>query len=394
MGEARAIHRLSVKGAAALTKIGRHSDGGGLHLAVGKGASRRWTFLWVRNGKQREAGLGAYAVVTLAEARAKAAECRALVAKGLDPIEIRKATREATKIEAANRRTFGQCALDMIALKRPGWGSAKHARQFETTLRSCRGIWDRPIGEIDADGVRAALLPTWKATPETGRRLRARIEMVFDYAIARRLHPGPNPAVLKSGLAHTLPAHPKRTRRHMAALPYREIPRFFTDLRARPPSMATKALELLIFTACRSGEVLGATWQEFDLDAGTWAIPGGRMKAGKLHKVPLSQPALDTLKWAAALRTSDFVFAGRFTDQPLKSLTRLAPPGFTVHGLRSSFRDFAAEQTNFPREVCEMALAHAVGSAVERSYARTDLFDKRRALMEAWATYVCGGGDD
>ena len=204
-------------------------------------------------------------------------------ARGRDPIEDRKAAREAARGAAESRRTFGQCALEMIALKRPGWGSAKHGRQFEATLRSCRGIWSRFVDEVDADTIRAVLLPTWEKTPETGRRLRARIEMVFDHAIARKLRTGPNPAMLKGDLAHTLPAHPKLSRGHMAALPYPEIPRFLADLRARPVSMATKALEFLLFTVCRSGEVLGATWDEFDLDTGVWTIPAERMKAGREH---------------------------------------------------------------------------------------------------------------
>ena len=275
-------------------------------------------------------------------------------------------------------------------MKRPGWGSAKHGRQFEATLRSCRGIWNKFVDEVDADTIRAVLLPTWEKTPETGRRLRARIEMVFDHAIARKLRTGPNPAMLKGDLAHTLPAHPKLSRGHMAALPYPEIPRFLADLRARPVSMATKALEFLLFTVCRSGEVLGATWDEFDLDTGVWTIPAERMKAGREHRVPLVPAALNILKWAASFRVSDYVFAGRFHNQPLKSLTRLAPRGSTVHGLRSSFRDFCGNETSFPREPVELCLAHRIGDATEQAYRRSDALERRREILSAWATFVTG----
>ena len=390
MGEARAIHKLTARKAAVLSKPGRHSDGGGLFLSIGQGGQRRWTFMWVRDGRQREAGLGSASIITLAEARQRAAECRQLVAKGEDPI----AAKRAAKAAAASRKTFGQCAEEVIAAKRPEWRSARHTEQWERSLASCRGIWNRFVDEISVDDVRAVLIKPWDDTPETARRLRSRIELVLDYAIARKLRAAPNPAQWKGNLAHMLPRRPKLVRGHMAALPYSEIPSFLSDLRARPPSMATKALELLLFTVCRSGEVLNATWGEFDLDGAVWTVPAARTKAGREHRIPLSPPALDVLAWAANLRTSNFVFAGRLARKPLTGLIRFMPTGTTVHGLRSSFRDWAGNETSFPREPVELCLAHRIGDATEQAYRRSDALERRREILNAWAAYTCGGRAD
>jgi integrase len=383
---ARQLKRLTARTVATMAKPGRHADGGNLYLTISKtgaGISRRWTFLYSLAGKQREAGFGPAAVVTLAEAREKAARYRSMLAKGIDPLDAKRADQEA----AAARKTFGQCADELIKSKRREWRSEVHAAQWRTTIDDyCGPILDKPVDAIDTQAVLGVLQPIWGRIPETASRLRGRIEAVLDYAKANGLRSGENSASWRGHLALILPKRQKLSRGHHAALPYADLPKFIAKLRDTE-SVHALALEFLILTAGRSGEVLGATWHEIDTDAKIWIVPGGRMKAGIEHRVPLTSRALAIIERMAEIRTGDLVFPGQTRRQPLSktALAALVPGAATVHGFRSSFRDWCGEETSFPREVAEQALAHATGGAVEQAYRRGDALEKRRQLMEAWA---------
>jgi integrase len=385
---ARQLKRLTARTVATMTKPGRHADGGNLYLTISKtgaAVSRRWTFMFSFAGKQREAGFGSAAAVTLAEAREKAAGYRSMLAKGIDPLNAKKAGQEA----AAARKTFGQCADELIKSKRREWRSEVHAAQWRTTIDDyCGPILDKPVDAIDTQAVLGVLQSLWQRIPETASRLRGRIEAVLDYAKANGLRSGENPAAWRGHLALILPKRGKLTRGHHAAMNYRDIPAFVAKLRERE-SVPVMALEFLILTAARLGEALGATWDEFDRDAKVWTIPPARMKAAKEHRVPLSTSAMAIIARMASIRTGDFVFPGQRRGRPLSkaALAVLMPGGATAHGFRSSFRDWAGEETSFPREIAEQALAHATGGAVEQAYRRGDALEKRRGLMEAWAQF-------
>jgi integrase len=392
---ARLPKRLTARTVATMRKLGRHADGGNLYLTISKtgaGISRRWTFLYSLAGKQREAGFGPAAVVTLAEAREKAAGYRSMLAKGIDPLDAKKADQEA----AAARKTFGQCADELIKSKRREWRSEVHAAQWRTTIDDyCGPVLDKPVDAIDTQAVLGILQPVWGRIPETASRLRGRIEAVLDYAKANGLRSGENPAAWRGHLALILPKRQKLSRGHHAALPYGDLSEFIAKLRDTE-SVHALALEFLILTAGRSGEVLGATWEEIDTDAKIWIVPGSRMKAGIEHRVPLTSRALAIIEWMAEIRTGDLVFPGQRRRQPLSktALAALVPGAATVHGFRSSFRDWAGEETSFPREIAEQALAHETGDATERAYRRGDALQKRRALMEAWANYCVPRDND
>ena len=384
---ARQPKRLTARTVASMNKVGRHADGGNLYLTISKtgpGVSRRWTFLYSLAGKQREAGFGPAAAVTLAEAREKAAGYRSMLAKGIDPLDAKKADREA----AAARKTFGQCADELIKSKRREWRSEVHAGQWRTTIDDyCRPILDKPVDAIDTQAVLGVLQPIWGRIPETASRLRGRIEAVLDYAKANGLRSGENPAAWRGHLALILPKRQKLFRGHHAAMPYGDLPEFIAKLREAETIYAL-ALEFLILTAGRAGEVLLASWDEIDIDAKVWVIPASRMKAGREHRVPLSPRALAILERMAGIRTGDLVFAGQRGRRPLSGTTLAAlVPGATVHGFRSAFRDWAGEETSFPREIAEQALAHTTGGAVEQAYRRGDALEKRRGLMQAWAQF-------
>jgi integrase len=392
---ARQLKRLTARTVATMTKPGRHADGGNLYLTVsrtGAWVSKRWTFMFSFAGKQREAGFGSTAAVTLAEAREKAASYRSMLAKGVDPLAAKKAGQKA----AAARKTFGQCADELIKSKRREWRSEVHAAQWRTTIDSyCGPIMDAPIDEIDTQAILGVLKPVWGRIPETASRLRGRIEAVFDYAKANGLRSGENPAAWRGHLALILPKRQKLSRGHHAAMRYPDIPGFLGKLR-EVESIPALALEFLVLTAARSGEVLGATWDEIDIDAKVWVIPAARMKAGREHRVPLSSRAVEIVERMAEIRTGNLVFAGQRRRRPLSGAVMGAlVTGATVHGFRSSFRDWAGEETSFPREIAEQALAHATGDATERAYRRGDALEKRRGLMQAWAQFceAAAGGN-
>ena len=388
---ARSINKLSARAVETLKALGRYSDGGNLYLSISANGGRRWVFMYRFGGKQREMGLGSAsrAGTSLARARELAAEARIALAAGLDPLEARQARIQAERIVPS----FGECADTYIETHRNSWRHEKHLAQWRMAVTThCAPIRAIPIDKIDTEAVLKVLKPIWERLPETAKRLRGRIEKVLDAAAVRGFRTGDNPARWRGHLQNLLAKPKTLTRGHHAALPYEKLPDFLAQLRCRQ-SIAAQALEFAILTACRSGEVLGARWEEIDLDKAVWVIPGSRMKAGKEHRVPLSARAVAILTALQEMRTSDFVFPGNASGKPLSGmamamqLRRMKADDITVHGFRSTFRDWASETTSFPHEVCEQALAHAIGNKTEAAYRRGDLFEKRRKLMEAWAAY-------
>lgn len=366
------------------TKPGKYSDGKGLTLIVSPTGARKWVLRFQWQGKPREMGLGAAEAANLSLAREKAAHARLLIAKGIDPIAER---------QKAQVPTFGQCADDYIAAKQSEWRNEKHRAQWSMTLAEYAGpLRAKAVDTIDTTAVLSVLNPIWQDKPETASRLRGRIEHVLDAARAAGHRSGENPARWRGHLDKLLPKRAKLTRGHHAAMPYAEVPAFIGALRERD-AMAAKALAFSVLTAARTGEVIGAKWSEIDLDAQVWTIPAARMKAGREHRVPLSGAAVELLRPLALNKTGDFVFPGNKQGKPLSNmamdmaLRRMNVGEFTVHGFRSSFRDWAGNETSFAREIAEAALAHVVGDATERAYRRGDALEKRRSLMEAWANH-------
>jgi integrase len=390
---ARAVDRLSARSVQSATAPGLYPDGYGLYLKVAPSGSRSWILRYRHAGRRRDMGLGRYPLISLAEARQRAEKQRRVLADGIDPLAEKRSQRAAIAAERAKAMTFGQSADAYIAAHRAGWRGGDSERQWRGSLRDYAHpvIADLPVQSIDVALVMRVLEPIWTTKPETASRIRGRIESVLDWATARGYRQGDNPARWRGHLENLLPKRSKvRKVEHHAALPYSAVAGFVAELR-RQEGVATKALEFAILTAARSGEVIGAKWSEFDLNERLWAVPANRMKAAREHRVPLSGAALAILQQMAEIRTGDFVFPGergRLSGVSFfRLLRRMGHEGLTTHGFRSSFRDFAAERTNFPREVAELALAHAVGDATERAYQRSDLFAKRRQLSEAWAKF-------
>ncbi len=389
--------KLTVKAVAATKEPGRYSDGGGLYLHVGKSGGRSWVLRYMIEGKAREMGLGPVDDVSLSEARDKATDARKLLkSEKRDPLTARKETAQAAAVEAAKTITFKVAAERFIAAHAPTWKNPKHAAQWPSSLEAHAypTFGHLPVAEVDTTLVLKALEPIWHTIPETASRVRGRVEAVLDWARVRGYRDGPNPALWRGHLAHLLPARAKVQKvQHHAALPYAEMGAFMVDLRQRD-ALAARALEFMILTAGRTGEVMGATWDEVDMAAAVWTIPGDRMKAGREHRVPLTPQAVAILEALGAEHgRKGFVFPGARKGRPLSNmaalmlLRRMERSDLTAHGFRSTFRDWTAEQTAFPGEVAEAALAHVVGDKVEAAYRRGDLFEKRRKLMEAWADY-------
>jgi integrase len=381
-----------------LNKPGRYADGGrsGLYLKIGPTGGRSWQFRYRRGGKTVWLGLGAEPDVSLAAAREKARECRQLLASRRDPLRERR-QREAEEAAKAAALSFRAVAELYVSAHEASWRNAKHRGQWHATLRDyvLPVIGALPVADIDTGAVMRVLEPMWRTTTETASRVRGRIESVLDYARARGWRTGENPARWKGHLANLLPARGKVQRvQHLAALPWCQMGAFMSEL-ARQQGAIAAALRFAIFAASRSSEVRGARWTEIDLAQRVWTIPADRMKAGREHRVPLSDAALDVLHEMEALRRhdSDFVFPGARAGKPLcdrgltTALRRMGLGEITAHGFRSTFRDWAGETTAFPREVIEMALAHRLGDAAEQAYARGDLFQKRRLLMQEWAEF-------
>lgn len=375
---------------------GMHADGGGLYLQVTAGA-RSWIFRYTLDGRSRAMGLGSLNAVTLSEARARAAEARRLKSAGIDPIGARDGLRVVARTEAAKQVTFQDSAESYIRAHKAGWRNAKHGAQWRNTLATYAYplIGALPVQQIDAGLVIRVLEPIWSTKTETASRVRQRIEAVLDAATARGHRLGENPARWRGHLEKLLPAQSKVQRvAHHAALPYSEIGTFMASLRTQD-GVAARSLAFTILTAARTGETTGATQDEIDKAAEVWTVPAERIKGGKEHRVPLSAPAAEIIKQMRKAHQGAFIFPGGRPGKPLsntamlKLLKRMGRDDLTVHGFRSTFRDWAAEQTNYPREVAEMALAHAVGDKVEAAYRRGDLFQKRQRLMDEWARY-CG----
>jgi len=378
---ARPINRLSARAVQTLKAPGYYADGGGLYLLIGPTGAKSWVLRYQIRGRRREMGLGSAVLVSLQDARSDALAQRRKLAQGLDPLEERASA-------AAMGRTFGECAEALIVSLAPGWKHEAQAEQWRQSLRDYGPAPGLPIDQVDTAAVMACLQPIWASKTETANRVRGRIERVLDWARVHGLRTGDNPARWRGHLDKLLPKPSKvGKRRHHEAMPYADVPAFMARLAERDGA-ARRALRFTILTAARTGEVTGADWGEFDLAAAVWTIPAERMKGGRAHQVPLTPAAMAILRGLPRDRPP---FA--LSENAMLYLVQKAPPKglglpFTVHGFRSSFRDWAAETTEYPNELVEMALAHAIRNKAEAAYRRGNLLERRRRLMEEWAEYL------
>jgi len=366
-------------------KPGKYSDGSNLYLIVSETGARKWVLRFTWRGRAKEMGLGTPATVSLADAREKAASARRKIAQGQNPIDERKRT--------SGVPTFGEMADQVRETLSVGFRNEKHKAQWKSSLATYAApLSSKPVDTITTDDVLAILKPIWTSKAETASRVRGRVEKVLDAAKAKGFRDGENPARWRGHLDHLLPRPSKLARGHHAAMPYDEVAGFVANLRERE-TIAALALELCILTAARSGEILGMRWSEIDLDKKIWTVPAHRMKAGREHRVPLSQRATAILVRLTDNRSGDFVFPGQRRDKTLSNmamemmLRRMKIENATVHGFRSSFRDWGGNETSYPRDLIETALAHVIGNETEQAYRRSDALEKRRKLMEAWASY-------
>jgi integrase len=395
---ARTIGKLTALKIEKAKRPGMYGDGGGLYLRVTPDGAKNWVFRFMLNGRARWMGMGPLHTVNLAEARKRAADHRLRRHDGIDPIEARRAERLQAQLVAAKAVTFKECCESYIKSHRAGWGN-KNANQWIATLATYA---EPVIGDLSAQAIDTALVhkvlePIWTEKPETAGRVRGRIEAVLDWAKVRGYRVGENPARWRGHFDKLLPALSKvRKVEHHAALPYGELPDFLEALREQE-GISARALEFAILMAARTGETIGARWNEIDLLEKTWTVPAERMKAGRQHRVPLSPRALAILEEMQAHRYGDdgFIFPGGNAGKPLSNmaflmlLRRMDRSDLTAHGFRATFKTWASERTGFQNEIVEAALAHVVGSKVEQAYRRGDMFEKRRRLMDAWAEF-CG----
>lgn len=391
---------LSARRVATIRDPGMYADGGNLYLQVGPEGGKSWVFRYYSDGKQRYMGLGPAVDVSLAAARDRSAEFRSMLRDGLDPLEERRRRREESRAElTANAITFSRCAADFIDAKSPGW-SSKHLAQWQSTLETYVDplIGSTPIAVVDIDRVLQVLQPIWNTKTETANRVRGRMEAVLDWATARRYRSGDNPARWRGNLDHLLAAPSKvAPKKHLPALPYAELPGFIAELRGLK-GVGARALEFAILTAGRTTEVIQAERGEFDIKARVWTVPASRMKSGREHRVPLSARAVELVREFEE-SGSEWVFPGHKAGTHLSNMAmltllkkRIGRPDLTVHGFRSTFRDWTAEQTAYPNEVAEMALAHTIGDKTEKAYRRGDLFTKRSKMMADWSRFIDQGG--
>lgn len=391
-----------------LKEPGLYGDGAGLWIKVTDHGSKSWIFRFTRAGRERWMGLGSFPDVSIAEARDAAAEFRKKVRNGIDPLQEKQEQVAIALAASAKAMTFDWCAEQYITAHKSGWKNAKHIDQWKNTLAAYATpiVGALAVDKIDTSDVMRILQPIWSTKSETASRLRGRIESILDWATTRKFRTGENPARWKGHLDNLLPARSKLARvQHHPALPWSEMADFMMALRQQV-GVSARALEFAILTAARSGEVRGMVWTEVDFGTGMWVVPADRMKAGNEHRVPLTEQALEVLrlaKEATALMNTQLVFPGTTFTKPTDSETSTLKPlsdmsltavlrrmergDITVHGFRSSFRDWAAEATDFPRDMAEMALAHTVGSAVEAAYRRGDMLEKRRHMMAVWAKH-------
>ncbi len=391
---AQLVNRLTPRAVTTTKKAGRHPDGRGLYLNVTANGSKSWVFRYMFKGRVTEKGLGSFPALPLAEARELVLEYRKQLDAGVDPFASTKPVGDLT--------LFGDYALTVIEALRPGWKNAKHAQQWENTLRQhAASLWDKQLASITTEDVLEVLRPIWSEMPETASRVRARIEKVLDHAKVSERYMGDNPARWQGHLQVLLSKRRPETRGHHAAMPYAEVPDFIKQLQELPGATA-RLMELCILTAVRTVEIIPAKWEEFDLKKRLWLIPSERMKIfadPKGHRVPLSTRAVNVLKHLAwnEPKPTDYVFPGYGTKGHISNaamqmqLRRMSLDHYTPHGFRSSFRDWAGDMTDFPREVIEAALAHAVGNKAEAAYRRSDALLKRQELMEAWAIFCTTG---
>ncbi len=393
---ARESNRLSAAKVAKLTAPGRYADGGNLWLQISANGGKSWLLRYMRGGKARHAGLGPLSTVSLAEARNRAQKARLLLLDGIDPIDERNARLAAAKAEAASQVTFKQAAERYVAAYRDSWKNEKHAAQWPSSLAryAYPSFGDLSVSKVETRHVLQAIEPIWLTKTETAARVRGRIEQVLDWATVRSMRRGENPARWRGHLDKILPQRSKVAKvKHHAAMPYDALPTFMARLRAMQ-FVSAHALELTILCATRTNETIGATWSEFDLEAKVWTIPAERMKADKEHRIPLAARAVEILSALPRIGGEAFVFPGARAGRPLSNMAMLEllrgmddSASYTVHGFRSSFRDWAGERTNYAREVIESALAHQLKDKAEAAYARGDLLAKRRRLMDAWGAY-------
>lgn len=387
-------NQLTALKVAKLREPGRYADGGGLYLQISQWKTKAWLFRFERAGRERQMGLGPADLLSLADARERAKAARLLLLDGHDPIEHRNAARSALRIAAAKHVTFEDCAEAFIRSHAPSWRNPKHAAQWRSTLKSYAypAIGKLPVASIDTQLVLKVLRPIWLDKTETANRLRGRLEQILDWARVSEYRSGENPARWKGHLDHLLARKSKiAPTKHREALPYKDIPDFSKQLRASA-DLSARALEFLILTAARTGEVRLARPSEIDRDKNLWVVPAERTKSAREHRVPLSARAMEILRSIGAFDDGrEYVFPGRvrgaLSDMAMLKMLKATHPTLTVHGFRSTFKDWAAETTMHENIVTEMALGHVVGDEVEAAYRRGDLFQKRRALMDDWAEY-------
>jgi integrase len=377
---------------------GRYADGGGLYLQVSRVVERTtksWVFRYMIDGRARHMGIGPISDFTLAEARDRARRARQQIKDGIDPIDTKRTERNERRLAAASRVTFKECGERYIAAFAPTWRNATHRAQWKSTLATYAYpiVGNLAVSDISRSHVLKIIEPIWQEKWDTASRLRGRIEAVLDWATVRGYRQGENPARWKGQLQKLLPS--KGRPQHHKAIPYQELPAFLAELRERD-YISSRALEFTILTAARTNEAIGARWDEIDIKGKIWTIPADRMKSGRSHRIPLSERAVKILSSTPQLDGGAFVFPGGKVRRPLSNMAMLelvrgiVGNGITVHGFRSSFKDWAREQTSFPNELSEAALAHVIRDKTEAAYARGDLFDKRRKLMDSWAAYCAG----
>jgi integrase len=384
---------LTGKAVAALRNPGKHRVSRNLYLQI-EGCSRSWLFRYEHHGVAHWHGLGSCDLVSLAEAREHTLDCRRLLRAGIDPIAHARAQKQKAALAATSTMTFRECATAYIASHESAWRSPKHKLQWLQSLEDYvyATIGDLPVQAIDTALIMRVLDPIWRDKPETADRVRSRMDAVLDWATARSYRTGENPARWRGHLDKLLPKKAKLRRvQHMAAMPYAEVPAFMAQLQARP-EIAARALEFAILTGARTAETLQTSWQEIDLEARIWVVPAERIKGGREHRVPLADRTVEILHSLPREDGNGLVFLSARKGRPLSAVAMLRvlrdmDVGCTVHGFRSSFREWCAEQTNYPRELAEAALAHAVKDRTEAAYQRGDLLLKRRRLMAAWAGY-------
>jgi len=379
------------------TEPGLYADGGNLYLQISKRGSKSWIFRYRRNGRLRDMGLGSFPTVSLADARKRATAHRNTLTEGKDPLYAKKQDLIEQKLKESESMTFMQCAETYIDIHKAGWSNQKHIDQWTNTLNTYvkKYFGDKPVRDVDVHDIDACLKPIWEKKTETATRIRGRIESILDWATVKGYRKGDNPARWKETLRHMLSAPTKiRKVRHHPALPYSDIQKFVQQINDHP-GVTSYALRFTILTACRTSEVIKAKWHEIDMDGRVWSIPEERMKMKRPHRVPLTDEMMKILRSLELIRSNDYLFPGQKENRPISNISmlvllkRMNRSDITVHGFRSTFRDWAAETTEFSGDVVEMALAHKIQNDVEAAYRRGDLLEKRRALMVQWNNYCC-----